>query len=148
MENASKALIIAGAIIISIVLISLGVFVLNGATDLVKSSSDMSSQEVQAFNSKFISYEGTKINGANAKSLCTVIRTHNAQYSDDPAKQVSITFEQGKVAEDGKPAETAVTLDQTSINALRPGNTYTITFGYDTTFNSGRIITCNISKNQ
>ena len=51
MENASKALIIAGAILISILLISVGILVMNSTgnvTDQVKTSSD--SMSIQTFN--------------------------------------------------------------------------------------------------
>ena len=41
MENATKALIIAAAILIAIVLISLAVMVLGGGTQMVKDNSDM-----------------------------------------------------------------------------------------------------------
>lgn len=57
MENASKALIIAGAILLSILIIALGVFVFNQAKSAV-GNTGLSDQEVAAFNSKFDSYEG------------------------------------------------------------------------------------------
>ena len=58
MENASKALIIAGAILLSILIISLGIMVFQNAKSTV-GSADMSETEMQAFNGKFSSYLGT-----------------------------------------------------------------------------------------
>ena len=52
MENASKALIIAGAILISILLISLGIVIYNSAKDAA-STDQMDDFQVSAFNSKF-----------------------------------------------------------------------------------------------
>ena len=64
MENASKALIIAGAILISILLIGVGVMVMNGAQGGIDEAiQSMSAQEKDMFNTKFTQYEGTKIKG-------------------------------------------------------------------------------------
>ena len=49
MENASKALIIAGAILLAILLISLGIMIFNQAQDTVNNSG-MSQAEITAFN--------------------------------------------------------------------------------------------------
>lgn len=56
MENASKALIIAGAILLAILLITLGIFVFTQAQDTL-GSINLSEQEVLAFNNKFLAYE-------------------------------------------------------------------------------------------
>ena len=57
MENASKALIIAGAILLSILIISLGIMVYNNAKNTV-GSSNLDKQEIQTFNSQWEQYEG------------------------------------------------------------------------------------------
>ena len=51
MENASKALIIAGAILLAIVIISLGLIVVNNTRN-VTDNTNLSEQEIQAFNAK------------------------------------------------------------------------------------------------
>ena len=66
MENASKALIIAGAILLSILLISLGIMIFNTAQDTTKNSG-MTQAQVSAFNNKFSKYEGT-IKGSEVRS--------------------------------------------------------------------------------
>ena len=58
MENASKALIIAGAILLSILIISLGIMVYNNAKNTV-GSSNLDKQEIQTFNSQWEQYEGS-----------------------------------------------------------------------------------------
>lgn len=61
MENASKALIIAGAILLSIAIIGIGMAVFQMASGTI-SSANMSAQEIEAYNSEFSKYEG-KVNG-------------------------------------------------------------------------------------
>ena len=67
MENASKALIIAGAILLAILLISLGIMIFTQAQDVV-SGSGMTEAQISAFNDKFLKYEG-KRKGTMVKSL-------------------------------------------------------------------------------
>ena len=76
MENASKALIIAGAILISILIISLGVLVYNQASSTVNKA-NLNSQEAHAQNSKFESYFGTDVTATEVKNLLSEIRTNN-----------------------------------------------------------------------
>lgn len=68
MENASKALIIAGAILLSILLISLSIMIYTQAQEVVNGES-MNEFQIASFNSKFQKYEGTNIKGAQVKSL-------------------------------------------------------------------------------
>lgn len=89
MENASKALIIAGAILISIILISIGIIVVNSANDLIGSSQEkMNTQEIQMFNKQFESYSG-KQRGSTIKSLMSTVSASNSQHDED--HQVLVT---------------------------------------------------------
>ncbi len=76
MENASKALIIAGAILLSILLISLGIMIFSQAQDTVNNSG-MSQAEINTFNSQFTKYEGTR-KGSEVKSLIGEVIASNA----------------------------------------------------------------------
>ena len=78
MENATKALLIAAAILIAIVLISIGVFVLNQGRDAM-SSVDMSEAQIIAFNSKFEPYNGQK-RGSDVKALIDRVNVSNKAY--------------------------------------------------------------------
>lgn len=78
MENASKALIIAGAILISILLISVGVIIMNSTgnvNDQVKSSAD--TMALRSFNEQFTVYEGEFISASQVKALITLVQTSN-----------------------------------------------------------------------
>lgn len=80
MENASKALIIAGAILLSILIIALGMGVYNQAKNGM-GNADLSGTEVNAHNSKFEAYEG-RMKGTEVSALITTIKSNNRDYSD------------------------------------------------------------------
>ena len=91
MENASKALIIAGAILLAILIISLGILIYNQAAGVVNNNS-MSEVEAQNFNQKFTQYEGTSVRGSTVRALCQAVLSNNiSQDSDD--RRVSINGE-------------------------------------------------------
>lgn len=78
MENASKALIIAGAILISILLISVGIIIMNAINEPVQEGANTAaSQAVEIFNSKFSGYSGTKMEYATARQCITAIQSSN-----------------------------------------------------------------------
>lgn len=83
MENATKALIIAGAVLISILLISVGIMVFNAANDPINQAQNSSEQQaVQMFNESFNSYLGEEITGQQAKSLLSTIIASNGKNAD------------------------------------------------------------------
>lgn len=78
MENASKALIIAGAILISILLISVGVLIMSGADGMTETmGTTMNQQEIDAFNQPFLTYESTNQTANNVKALISKIASSN-----------------------------------------------------------------------
>ncbi len=87
MENASKALIIAGAILLSILIIGLGMAVFN-SSDQAKGSASLDESETRAHNSKFLAYEGKQV-GSSVSALINAIKTNNKQYSD---RQIKIYY--------------------------------------------------------
>lgn len=61
MENSSKALLIAGAILLAILLIGVGMYTYNSTSTSVTASTDsMSTHETDAFNNQFTMYDGEK----------------------------------------------------------------------------------------
>ena len=93
MENASKALIIAGAILLSILLISLGIMIFNQAQDTV-TNSGMTEAELTSFNNKFLKYEG-KQKGSMVKSMIQDVKSSNDNDSDGHTITVTLK-QQGK----------------------------------------------------
>ncbi len=90
MENASKALIIAGAILLAILLISLGIMIFNQAQDTV-SNSGMSEAQITAFNNKFLKYEGNQ-KGTMVKSMIQEVLATNANQDVNGGLTVTVTF--------------------------------------------------------
>lgn len=88
MENASKALIIAGAILLSILLISLGIMIFTQAQDVV-SGSGMTEAEISSFNQKFSKYEGN-MKGTMVKSLIGEVLSANAGSEDKDDVKVTV----------------------------------------------------------
>ena len=86
MENASKALIIAGAILLSILIIAIGMFIYTSSQSTIQDSlTQMSTQEIEAFNSQFTIYGG-KQTGAKLKSLMGTLIANANTYREEPAK--------------------------------------------------------------
>ena len=77
MENASKALIIAGAILISILLISIGIMLINSGREVSETgTASMGSYKIQSFNSNFTFYEGDK-KGSEIKNIISTVAASN-----------------------------------------------------------------------
>lgn len=103
MENASKALIIAGAILLAILLISLGIFIFSQAQDTVNNSG-MSQAEVTSFNNKLLKYEG-KQKGSVVRSLINeVVATNGDANNSSASRQVTVT---GSASVSGTTADTS-----------------------------------------
>lgn len=82
MENASKALIIAGAILLSILIIAIGMYIYNSSSNSIYEASDqISTQSKDAFNSQWESYE-RKQPGSNVKSMISKLIA-NAQTNEE-----------------------------------------------------------------
>ncbi len=132
MENASKALIIAGAILLSILLISLGIMIFNQAQDVTKNSG-MSQAQVSTFNNKFSKYEGKNIKGSEVNGMIQeVIASNGDDDNINASRIISVTGE--------------CTLSGTKItkSSIQSNKTYKVTIsGYN---NNGYVSAINIEK--
>jgi hypothetical protein len=81
MENASKALIIAGAILLAILII--------GANTV--SDTGMDQLSIQQFNGQFENYLDKQLTSTSAKALIDTIKTNNAGKQSGENGYVSIT---------------------------------------------------------
>ncbi len=94
MENASKALLIAGAILICILLIAVAMYIYNSANATVDSAvSQMSQQEKDIYNSKVKSYLGEVVKGSEVKSMIDNIISMNQENVGKSGKFISILCE-------------------------------------------------------
>ena len=76
MENASKALIIAGAILLAILIIGLGVFIYNQASNTV-SDTGMDQVAIRQFNGQFEPYINKTVDSTAAKALIDTVKQSN-----------------------------------------------------------------------
>lgn len=109
MENASKALIIAGSILIAIMIISLGIVIFNNFGGTAKKMANMDKQEIAAFNSKITPYVGNHVSGTQVNTLLQYCLSVNMS-----AKQSGNTYQAISVSVNG-----ATTLDKDSISYTR-----------------------------
>ena len=138
MENASKALIIAGAILVSILIIGLGMTLYNNAAGTLERA-NIDETAVRQYNAGFTEYENqTNVKGANVKALIRDVMTHNRSIGDD----LSLLIEVQEV--DQAPTSTSYTVSSNDVgtvngncqNVLRNiqnGKTYAIYCEYDDT---------------
>ncbi len=141
MENASKALLIAGAVLVVILIIGVGMLIYTSATGAIQEGVNrMSVQEQNMFNQQFEQYVGSRINGSNVRALLQNIRNSNNQNADVPTKQVKVT---GVVT--SKTENNIQTISGTDITGINTANSYTVTA--DDTDNDGLIDTVSITRN-
>ncbi len=112
MENASKALIIAGAILLAILIISLGILIYNQASGVVTNNS-MDEVSIQTFNNKFLQYAGEQ-KGSAVRSLISQVEASNA--ADSSLGDVELKYEGDGLS------------NKDDVNA---GTTYTVTIATD-----------------
>lgn len=83
MENVSKALIIAGAILITILLISIGIVVINSINNPInQSDNETKAMSVEMYLSKFTNYAGEQ-DAKAVKSLMDIALSYSGEYSSD-----------------------------------------------------------------
>lgn len=88
MENASKALIIAGAILLAILLISLGLIVFRNASGTINNA-NLNKEEIQAFNYQFEKYIGENKSGTEVRALLQLVAANN-NAEDDSDRRIAV----------------------------------------------------------
>ena len=125
MENASKALIIAGAILLAILIITLGIMVYRQAAGVVDSNA-MDEVAVSSFNEKFQQYVGENVRGAKVNALLSSVVQNNLSNSDDESKQVKVKVDATNW-NGTKPSGSAVVTSTTQCGSAQTGRSYAIT---------------------
>lgn len=125
MENATKALLIAAAVLIAILIITLGVVVYQKASETVNGAGDLSEYEIEQFNAKFTKYQGSNVSGSEVNAMVqTVVNHNNAESRAQGNQYVKVTT--GSV----------VTVPAGAVNTMPTkvptGNRYSITVKMDT----------------
>ena len=127
MENASKALIIGGAILLAVLIVALGMTVYNRVSD-VGNTASVDSQKAQAFNASFEPYIGPNVRGSDVRLLMDAVAANNRTTDDDSTK-IKIQI----IAADGnKLDKTNVAADITKFkNKVGTGHTFYVGIDQD-----------------
>ena len=136
MENATKALLIAAAVLVSILVISLGLVVYNMAAETVQNV-NLNDTEIQAHNDKYIRYEGENERGSNVNALLQTVLTNNLDEIDESKKVTvywgTVDSETGTATKETvNGTDTILKSDaRTSPKRVDTGRTYTVSVLYD-----------------
>ena len=129
MENATKALLIAAAILIAILIISLSLVVYNMASETA-GSVNLSEAEMAQFNAKFTPFVGTKIAGSEVNALVNTVFSHNQSESLAGTGRYVALYKTKKADANqfaGNPA------DFNELVKFTTGKYYSVTATYDST---------------
>jgi len=86
MENASKAIIIAGAVLFAILIISIGMFIYNNAQNTIdKSVASMSAYDKDQFNYMWTKYTGQQ-SGTIVKQMISQMVVSSKTYKEEASK--------------------------------------------------------------
>ena len=127
MENASKALIIAGAILLAILLISLGIMIYTQASGVVNTNA-MSEVEISTFNKKFTQYGSSNVRGSQINALIDAIVQNNLSNSGDDSRKVALTQSSGTGAWSGTTVSNNKITSASQAATALSGKTYNVTY--------------------
>ena len=128
MENPSKALIIAGAILLAILIIGLGVYIYRQAAGVIDTGT-MDQLVVSQFNAQFEPYLGNNVSGSNVKQLIKIINASNRAKED-----LTVTFQ-------------VDTQPDNDSSTIKSGNTYKVKVDEGSKNNAGYIEKITIKTN-
>ncbi len=78
MENAANALLMAAVILISVIILSIGVFLFSYFADYARGvEGDVRENQIAQFNSKFLSYEGKELTIYDVITLANMAKDYN-----------------------------------------------------------------------
>ena len=140
MENASKALIIAGAVLIAILIVSLGVAVFMNMSNSVKNDTSLDKQAIASFNSKLTPYVGKNISGSQVNALIQLAISINstAINNSDDIRVVTINV-------DGKTYVSKDLVKKNNCEKVETGKYYKVEPVYNV--DSGLINVINVTSN-
>ena len=122
MENASKALIIAGAILLAILIISLGILIYNQAAGIANGNA-MSEVDITQFNTQFTQYEG-KQSGTTVRALLQKVISSNL---NQDGKTIEV-YKDGNTTDKRILTATDTAVPGTSV--ISDSANYTVSFEY------------------
>lgn len=93
MENASKALLMAGGVLIAVLTIALLVMAFSSSSQFYKTQDDIEAvEQITAFNQEYESYNKKLLRGTDVISVCNKAINNNKKYSDVSENQIDVKF--------------------------------------------------------
>ena len=118
MENASKALFIAGAILLSILIIAIGMYIYNSSTNSIYSAGDqIASQEQESFNSQWTSYDENQP-GSSIKNMIAKLISNAKVNAEEQSKLPDLAIFPTKASADGDGYIVKSNVDKTNIKGF------------------------------
>ena len=124
MENASKALLIAGGVLIALIIITMFLMMFNGISNIQKQQEEQTKvEQIVAFNAEFEAYNKKVMYGTDVITLINKVAENNKKYSMSNDYKITVTLN-GTVVDsadrliaDGE-EKTVFTCVKTEYNAL------------------------------
>ena len=138
MENASKALIIAASVLLSIMIIALGVTIFNKAQGSADTT-QLDTTEINMFNSKFERYSGNQL-GSQVKSLISFVISNASTNKDEPSKLPTVSSN-GTTASGGESAYSDMQTYINTLGSIRNNVTSTRTYNVVCEYSTSGLIT-------
>lgn len=134
MENASKALMIAGGVLVALIIITMFLMMFNNLSNIKKEQEEATKvEQVEAFNAGFEAYNKKIMYGVDVITLINKVAENNKKYASNSEYQITVIL-------DGE----AIT---SSSNLIGTDNEKTIYTCKKTEYNSyGRICKIEIKK--
>ena len=121
MDNASKALIMAGAILIAVGIVGIGIYIFTTANSMTDDAlNQIDALTVQSVNSQLVQYEG-KIRGRELKACINAARSINNQNALPNSKTIGLKF--GSIDVNKVPNST--------VTGISDNTDYNVSFEYD-----------------
>lgn len=120
MENASKALLIAGGVLIAMLILTVGIFLFNTSGQLGKAyEKTLSESEVRNFNTNFTKFEGrTNITAQEIVSLVNFVKDYNKKTDIE----INVKVERRLNSLEAKSSEELAEFVQSNSTLLDDGN--------------------------
>ena len=94
MENATKALLIAGGILIALIILSLCIMMFNRIANIKKEQeSQIKTEQILAFNAEYEAYDKQVMYGVDVITLINKVAENNKKYSGSIDYQITVILD-------------------------------------------------------
>lgn len=94
MENASKALLISGGVLVALIIVSAMVYMFNAIGEMPRSQEEIKAQkELEDFNKKYESYNRGNLKGTDVISVLYMADNNNEKYKGDTQFYITVEIE-------------------------------------------------------